>query len=340
MATSDIVHIHILTHRDQEGVTTAAVAPAWGANVLALSFRASDWTWPVPVLESADIATLATAPTSFGMPILGPTPGRVGRNQSGRMIYHGKAYRLFPTRHGFLRHLAWKVGHSATNALTCSVDVEAQQAKRDYGFPFQFHAEYNILLAAANLRSRLRFTNTGNEIQPLALGWHPYFHCSGECRVRIPASARWRLDNASEPTPTGELLAVDGQDDFRSGRLVSEREHWDDVFTDLAGEEGVSASWVEEITTILKEDGTEISARLRRFVKVPTGEGQGTAQPIPNLQLYTPRSRRAIALEPLSAPPNALNLLSQHHEKASVCELTPGASAVFQVVVGLEVAAP
>lgn len=98
---------YVLTNRHDTGVTSAVVAPEWGANVVGLTFQAHDWAGPIPILEAVDIATIAAKPTSYGVPILAPTPGRVGRNQNGRFRYQGKDYCISPTRHGFLRNLPW-----------------------------------------------------------------------------------------------------------------------------------------------------------------------------------------------------------------------------------------
>ena len=70
------VELYPLVCGDDEGVTTAVVAPCWGANVLALSYQSREWAWPIPVLEAVDIASIAAKPTSYGVPILAPTPGR------------------------------------------------------------------------------------------------------------------------------------------------------------------------------------------------------------------------------------------------------------------------
>ena len=115
---------HALVHRSENGVTRAVVAPAWGAAVVALSVQETDWSWPVPVLEAVDLATMAAKPTSYGIPLLAPVPGRTGRDQSGRCTYRGEEYRLVPTRHGFLRDLVVRDIASLQDLLT-GVSAEA-----------------------------------------------------------------------------------------------------------------------------------------------------------------------------------------------------------------------
>lgn len=332
-----IFSLHRLTQRSEAGTTRAVVAPAWGAGVVALSVQRPDWAWPVPVLEAVDVATLAAKPTSFGIPLLAPAPGRTGRDQSGLFRYRGEEYRLAPPRHGFLRNLAWEVTRRSADEIVCTVEVRPEgEGPGRYGFPYRFRAEHRVRAAPGELRSRLRLTNTGERTQPLNAGWHPYLHCEGEGTVSLPAAGRWQLDGRPEPIPTGRVLAVARDDDFRAGRRLKPDERWDDVFTDLAADaEGIAHCWVEERSRLLGRDGTETLWRLRRFVRFSTA-GASEPRPIRHVQLYLPPGRRAVAIEPLSAPPDALNLLARGHERADVCELEPGESAAFEIAVGLE----
>jgi galactose mutarotase-like enzyme len=127
---------------------------------------------------------------------------------------------------------------------------------------------------------------------------------------------------------------VAGPDDFRLGRVVGADEAWDDLFTDLATEEGVATCWIEEDRSVLFADGSERALALQRGVRLAASEEAGS-RPIPNLQLFTPKGRAALSLEPLSAPPDALNLLANRHPKAGVCECRPGESAAFEIVLGI-----
>lgn len=334
-----IPELHALVHRSESGVTRAVVAPAWGAAVVALSVQETDWSWPVPVLEAVDLATMAAKPTSYGIPLLAPVPGRTGRDQSGRCTYRGEEYRLVPARHGFLRDLGWEIDRRSADAVVCAVEVRPDgPGPGRYGFPFHFRAEHEVRLVAGELRSRVRLTNTGDRVQPLSVGWHPYLHRAGACTLRIPAGGRWQLDGRPEPVPTGRVLEVAEQYDFRHGRPLRPEEHWDDVFTELSPDpRGNADCWLEERAGLATRGGT-VDLRLRRFVRFSTA-GEGERRPVRHVQLYTPPGRPALAIEPLSSPPDGLNLLAARNPRADVCELEPGASAAFEIAVGLEAAA-
>ena len=69
---------------------------------------------------------------------------------------------------------------------------------------------------------------------------------------------------------------------------------------------------------------------VRRGVRVYQAPSRGG---IRHLQLYTPPGRPAISLEPLSCPPNAINLWSKGCEGIDLCELEPGEDATFRISV-------
>jgi aldose 1-epimerase len=336
---SDAMKFHHLQHSNETGVTRAVVAPGWGANVMELSFQSHEWDTPVPVLEEVDIKAVSRKPSSYGIPILAPTPGRVGQNQNGSFRYMGESHTVSPSRHGFLRDVPWGVSQHSSSEVTCCVDVHAGSLPELLkGFPYMFTAVYDVRVRHQAVVLRVSLQNTANYVQPLNVGWHPYLHRSDRCRVCIPSSERWELDGNPEPVPTGRILPVSGEDDFRLGRYLDVREHWDDVFTGLEGQNGVVTCWVEEQCNLPTTGRERVRATLRRFVRFSIGT-KDSSPGLGNIQLYTPPARRAICLEPLSCPPDAVNLLSQEHSRADVCNVAPGDEVQFEIMVGISVGA-
>jgi galactose mutarotase-like enzyme len=325
--SGDEVRSWHLVERGEAGASSAVVVPSWGANVIASSVQHPDLAWPLPLLESVDLATVALKPTSYGVPLLAPTPGGVGPDQSGVFSYKGRTYRV-PRRHGFLRNRSWEVAESSPSAITCLLNVESASHASDEYFRFAYQARYEVHAIESGFRCALRIENTGSETQPIDLGWHPYFHRSGICTVQIPGAARWEMTGDGDPMPTGKILPIGGNDDFRKGRVVQTSEHWDDTFTDLPEQEALTC-WMEESVPVLTKAGSRAVARVRRAVTFRTQAG-GEVRPMRHVQLYTPPSRPAICIEPLSAPPDAINLLSRQHPRADVTELAPGAHARFE----------
>lgn len=337
LPSPDGVGIYQLTAVDSAGVTGAIVVPEWGAGVFGLCYRLDGWSWPLPVLEAVDIATVATSPTSFGMPLLAPTPGRVGRSQSGEFTFEGEHFTVSPTRHGLVRQRPWRVLSASATEIVCAVEVAVEATPGEEAFPFRFRAEHRIQLEPGCLRSRLILENRGERAQPLNCGWHPYLHRGGPCRVKIPAGARWELDGEAEPTPTGRIVPLANGESLAHGRPLLPAEHWDDVLTDIDFRSGAARSWIEEDESVLTRSGEMLPVRVRRFVEIPSEPEIDGRPAVRNVQLYTPPGRRAISIEPLSAPPDAINISARGHERADVCAVAPGDRVEFEITVGIEV---
>lgn len=331
------VRVYHLTHQDSHGRTDAKVIPEWGSNVVSLSYKRSIWASNIEALEPVRQEALSASPTSYGMPILAPTAGRVGTNQSGIFEFDGKTYCIQPRRHGFARMRCWKVETHSLNTIKCSLDVDLP-TEPDFpvrGFPFRLRFVHIVTIDSLGLTSRITVINTGKHVQPISLGWHPYLRRYGECAVRIPARARWLLDDALQPTPTGIIQMVDGIDDFRAGRWLGPAEHWDHVFTDLeTNSDGSFECCVENDEHIRLKDERHVQMRVRRNVQIH-GSGTGCSQ-MRHVQLYTPPNRNAICIEPLSAPPNSINLAAQKHPHADMCALEPAGELQFELRIGIQ----
>lgn len=320
------ITILTLAHDDADGRTVLAVAPGKGMNVVGIAHAPSRLDRALPLLEPVDMASFSMRPTSFGMPVLGPTPGRVGEGQSGLFTFHGRQYRIRPARHGFLRDLEWEVERLADAFLQARVSVRPSGGKDE--FPFEFSATYEVTVGAARARATIVVENTGDRIQPINLGWHPYLHKPGPVRVTLPAQSVWQLDGRHEPTPTGVLLPVSGRTDFRKGRVLDASEHWDDVFTGLDAAGGDCEC-----------SATDVSRSTRRWLRFALAR-TGIGRPLRHVQLFTPVGREAICIEPLSCPPDAINLRERGHGAADVCEVTPGERVAFSVEVGIDAGPP
>jgi aldose 1-epimerase len=325
------IAIHRLVHAGARGKTTAVVVPAWGANILAFAFQPQDLMWPVPFLEAVDIASVALKPTSYGAPLLAPTPGRIGATEPGAFRFDGRDYRLAQARHGFLRNLAWRVVERTESALTCGVEVRPAESLGT--FPFAFTAEHRVEVQEGCLDACVEFRATGDVDQPISMGWHPYLQRDSGCRLHIPAASVWEVDGSPEPVPTGRLTPVAGVSDFRAGRVLPADEHWDVTLTDLTADPrtGIVRSWLESDVTLLGADGRACPRRVTRAVEASPSAGLG------NVQLYTAPGRSAIAVEPFSSPPDALNLLARGHDGTGIRRLRRGEGARYDIRLRLSV---
>lgn len=331
----------LIRFESSSGSTQAVIAPEWGANVLGFSFRSNDWQWPVPILEAADLSAIALQPTSYGIPVLSPNPGRTGRNQSGVMDFQGRHYKLSQARHGLLRHACWAAEQTGGDRIVCTVKIRppARGNQETLDFPFCFDATYEISVAAATLDLSLQLTNTGETDQPLDAGWHPYFARDADPSVVIPASARWELFPDRDPTPTGRMCPLPDGVSFAAGHRIPPDELWDDVLAldeRSAEDSGSCTSWIESARGVLLKTGRVERLTLRRWIRTRVRAEPGRSVPMPHMQLYTPIGRQALCLEPLSSIPNAINLSGGNADMPITFNtVSPGASVRYHICLGL-----
>ncbi len=167
--------------------------------------------------------------------------------------------------------------------------VARAEAVLDYGadpellevFPFPHRLRYTIELDAQTLTVSLTVTPSSSTPVPIAFGFHPYIALPGSDRrdweIELPVRRRAILDDRGIPNgrhqdlPAGEL----------SGRLGGRT--FDDSFDLLYGEPPRFAV-----------------ADSRRRVEVRYSEG------FPVAQVYAPEDSQLIAIEPMTAPIDAL----------------------------------
>ncbi|HSI58848.1 MAG TPA: aldose 1-epimerase [Ideonella sp.] len=175
------------------------------AGALRLSLRpdlggcvAGLWLGELPVLWSADPASLASARPSGCFP-LAPYSNRLGfrrfRWQDRDYATEANSGDSPHSMHGVAWQHAWEV-------LAASADsAELRYLHRaDGGWPFDFELRQRFHLTADALEMRLHFTNTAALAQPVGLGWHPYFPKRAHSRLQIELSERWESDEHGLPT--------------------------------------------------------------------------------------------------------------------------------------------
>jgi aldose 1-epimerase len=215
--------------------------------------------------------------------VLAPWPSRIVR---GHYRWAGVDQQLPITdvkhdsaTHGLVDKIEWTVDRTERASAELSVRVP-----RVPGYPFDVRVSVQYRLFEDHLDVRLEGENLGEEPAPFGVGMHPYFRCGvdvSETRLDLPVRERLVLDHNG--MPTGELEAFDGSVGTIGDRaldLVLRREDASPEATaEVAGPAG--------------------SMRLRlgsafRWLVVFTGDS-----------LPPGEQRRAVAVEPLTCPPNA-----------------------------------
>lgn len=226
--------------------------------------------------------------------VLAPWPNRLG---DGRYEWGGVRAqaaldepRLGNAIHGLVRWLPWRLEANAQNVVSLRCTIRPTP-----GYPWSVDLRCEFRLRRDGLVVTTQATGAGDTAAPFGLGFHPYLKAGIEpidgARLILPASRRLVLDARS--LPTGEVEDVAGTElDFRMGRTIGQT-RLDTAFTDLRrGTDGMARASVEDLET---GQGVDLWADDRfRYLMCFTGD---TVEP--------DRRRRAIAIEPMTCPPDA-----------------------------------
>jgi aldose 1-epimerase len=287
MATSTRV-----THQGEPGVRLAAgeleatVIPTAGMVVASLTRRGDE------LLGRADtLAAWIEGGHTMGIPLLHPWANRLAGTD---YTVDGTSVSMDPHSpllhrdtnglpiHGLLAACRdWKAVGSEANAtsarLTAVLDAEDVAGLLD-AFPFPHRLELLIELHPGLLAITTTLTATGSVSVPVAFGWHPYLQIPGTPRphweLELPEMYALELDDRQLPSGTQHLYEGIGS---QLGELT-----FDDAFGGL--EPGVALS----------------IAGSRHGVAVSFDEGY------PYAQVFAPPNQDVVALEPMTAPANAL----------------------------------
>ena len=222
--------------------------------------------------------------------VLIPWPNRL---QDGRYEFAGRQHQLPLTEpehsnaiHGLVRWVAWRAREHVPHRVVLEHVLQAQP-----GYPFTLELQIEYRLTESGLCVRTSATNIGAAACPFGSGAHPYLRL-GTDRVddvflRVPARTVLRSDDRDIPVGT---VAVDGTElDYSAARQVGATK-LDNGYTDLERDNTGIARIVAEAPdgsgrTLWVDEGYP-------YVMVFTGD-------IPAVQ------RRALAIEPMTCPPNA-----------------------------------
>jgi aldose 1-epimerase len=224
--------------------------------------------------------------------LLAPWPNRI---RDGAYGFEGVDLQLPLTEprrgnasHGLVRWVAWSLEEHTANSVSLVYRLMAQTG---YPWTLDLHVLYD--LSADGLTVTQTATNMAGSRAPYASGAHPYLVVGpgpvDGLELTLPAARRALVDD--------RLLPVDVEDvedtgyDFRVARPIRGTA-FDDAFTDLDRDPQGRA------TAVLRDPGTGTGVALwvdeaHRWLQVFSADG-------------VPRTaRRSLAVEPMTAPPDA-----------------------------------
>lgn len=238
--------------------------------------------------------------------VLAPWPNRLEDGSYRFGDVEGRAALDEPERsnaiHGLVRWQAWTLERRSPSAARWSYVVQAQPA-----FPFRVRLEIEYRLTDEGLVVECSAENTGATALPFGLGFHPYLvaGAAGLDRVEIDLAADTHLICSDRGLPVGSEPVAGSAFDLRARSLAGVV--LDDCFTDLTT--GSDGRWRASLAVRGEGDGDGEGARPGdRAGPVLWADGSfAYVMCYTGDTLESPADRRrAIAVEPMTCPPNAL----------------------------------
>ena len=245
--------------------------------------------------ETWEIEPGVKPPLSAGL-VLSPWPNRTG---DGTYTFDGETYHLPITEagrnnanHGFVRTVDWNILDQTGSSVTLGVAVG-----RHPGWPFDLQLTADYTVGADGLTVTHTATNNGDQTAPYALGQHTFVRVgdypADDCSLQLAAQEYQPLDPARQ-LPAGDPVDIAGTDyDFRTPQSLAGR--WlDTPFTGMVDDNGIIAHRL-----VGPKGTTELWTDLNfGWVQAFTAD--------PGHDQAYPGRGRAVAIEPMTAPPNAL----------------------------------
>lgn len=204
--------------------------------------------------------------------------------------------------HGLVRWLPWEIQEAGQQEAILSCWLPPQPA-----YPFSLRLEVTYYLGDEGLSIQFEASNEGDTTMPFGIGFHPYLAAGAggvdAARLRIPAKRRLVLNDRG--IPSGIENVEDTEYDFHSEPGDGDHSQHQlrnleglrlsDCFTDLATDN--SGNWSVLFMPDPEMERSVILWGDKAFSHIMCFTGDT----LPDLI-----RRRAVAIEPMTCPPNAL----------------------------------
>lgn len=189
--------------------------------------------------------------------------------------------------HGMVYATDFSIREQTSSKVVLGTFLESQA-----GYPYSVDIEITYELNVDGLKCSFAITNNSDTAAPFVIGFHPYFSIgdASEATLLLPAESYYKQD--ANKIPVSKEAVIGTSFDFRSARALVGVQ-LDDYFTDLRRPAG-------EAVSVLKTGDWTLelcqSPELSHLVVYLTHEYESEGKKV-----------SALALEPASAPANALN---------------------------------
>lgn len=281
-----------LIHGDSQAVITQV-----GATLRTYEAKGS------PILWGFDESEICTGGRGQ---VLAPWPNRLDNGRYDFAGITGVAALDDPVRrcaiHGLVRWLPWEIREASQQEATLACWLAPQPA-----YPYSLRLEVTYSLRGQGLSVQFDALNMGETTMPFGIGFHPYLAVGAggvdAARVKIPAQRRLILNDRG--LPSGIESVEDTEYDFRS-----ERGHGEQPLRLLRNFEGLRLS--DCFTDLVTDDNGSWSVLLQPDPEVERSVILWGDKVFSHIMCFTGDTlpeqirRHAVAIEPMTCPPNAL----------------------------------
>jgi aldose 1-epimerase len=187
--------------------------------------------------------------------------------------------------HGLIYDAHFSILQQSANKESATLTLQHEYRGTDKGYPFFFDCIITYQLKKNNeLIITTEIINKDDKPMPVQDGWHPYFTLGKKIdELKLQISSQEQIIFDDKMIPTGEMIAYK---EFTEPKKIGTL-FFDDCFKlDFTAPQPLC---------ILKDTDNKIQVEIR------------PDKSYPYLQIYTPPHRQSIAIENLSAPPDAFN---------------------------------
>ena len=204
--------------------------------------------------------------------------------------------------HGLIYDALFTVTEIQATNENATVTMRHQYRGEDKGYPFNYDCLISYQLKKENaLTVTTEIINKDEGSIPIADGWHPYFSFGSSINdLQLEFQSREILEFDEELISTGKLIPYQ---EFGSLKNIG------DIFFDNC----FTLNFAEcQPMLVLRSSSQQLQLEIH------------PDKSYPYLQIYTPPHRKSIAIENLSAAPDAFN------NAMGLITLTPGETALFK----------
>lgn len=241
------------------------------------------------------------------------------RIRDGRFVWRGQAVSLalnhLPEKHSIHGH-GWQNPWQLSSRTQGKEEGKEEEKSEDSltlvyrhpagGWPFAYYVEQQFRLSDEGLFIALTLTNESAQEMPAGLGFHPYFSRTGQCRLRVPATQMWAVDD--EVMPTGIVAAPEALSQ-PGGMAVA------DIDLDNA------------LINVADPARSQLRSELRGEIDWPEWQGKATISASDNcafVVLYSPPGQDFFCLEPVTHCTDAINMQAKGIAGTGLQVLPPG----------------